>query len=120
MALEARLQEAALRASRSNTIRIDFSAGADANRTTRQYTISERLVSGLMTEAVKQTLAEVTGVHEVRFDIKKRKVTVVGSPVQVEKAGILLQRASTHCHWGVSDAKIHAILCPRTGCTTTR
>lgn len=102
------------------TTRMDFSAGTEVNRVSRQFNIPEGQVTALMTEATKQVLVDVTGVQDVEWDHAKRKVRVAGTAVQVEKAGVLLQRAATHCHWGVSEAKIAAILRPRTGCTSAR
>mmetsp|Transcript_31451 Transcript_31451/g.69339 ORF Transcript_31451/g.69339 Transcript_31451/m.69339 type:complete len:356 (-) Transcript_31451:69-1136(-) len=96
-------------------MRVDFSAGLDVNRTSKQYNIPERQVAALMTEVTRSILMDVCGVHDVLMDVQKHKVVVSGTIVQCEKAGMLLQRAATHCHWGVSEAKIQAIIKPRAG-----
>eukprot|EP00927_Polykrikos_kofoidii_P077416 TRINITY_DN74355_c0_g1_i1.p1 TRINITY_DN74355_c0_g1~~TRINITY_DN74355_c0_g1_i1.p1 ORF type:complete len:380 (+),score=54.21 TRINITY_DN74355_c0_g1_i1:54-1142(+) len=100
--------------------RVDFASGADVNRVVKTYTIPSRQKSAMLSNNVKSVLVEVSGINDLHFDSTTGKVTVAGTAVQVEKAGVLLQRASTHCHWGISEAKVMAILRPPSNCTSAR
>lgn len=73
--------------------------------------VGRELVEYLMTPEHRQMLIEETGT-EVEWAPDERAVNVRGSPDQVKKAQRLLQRVTTHCHWGRSQAKITRLLRP--------
>merc|ERR1712232_464486 len=51
---------------------------------------------------------------------EKGNASILGTAVQVEKAANMLHRVSTHCLWGISEAKVHGLLQPPKDCTTAR
>jgi len=114
-----RKQAETTRAGVPATTRMEF-GGLDAGRVSRTFSIPDKLMGILVTDRIKNVLLETTGAFDAQFERAKKKVTILGTPAQAEKVGNLLQRVSTHCHWGVNEAKIHRLLRPLVGCTSAR
>lgn len=104
----------------SSPRRTDFSAGLKVNCVSKDFHIPENQVESLLTSSTKQAIIDESGLQEVILDTLKRKISVVGTARQIEKASILLQRVTTHCRWGVNAPKIQAILRPRTTLSVAR
>merc|ERR1712146_535840 len=53
---------------------------------------------------------DAAGVSSMLWNPEAGKVTVYGTPQQVEAAEQLLKRVVTHCNWGVNEARVSALL----------
>lgn len=100
-----------LRSGAPATTEMDFS-NLESGLVTRTFKIPKRQAQDLMTEATRLLLAKAAGDCGVSWEPEAFRVTMSGTSLQVERAGQLLKRLSTHCNWGVSRAKIEGILCP--------
>merc|ERR1719330_382254 len=96
---------------------MDF-ANLESGVATRAFKIPRRQLE-LMTETTRELLAKAAGDCSVNWDPDQHRAIVAGTSVQVEKAGQLLKRLSTHCNWGVTQEKVQGLLCP-VECTTAR
>jgi len=98
-----------LRAGAPATEGMTFS-NLEASLTSRSFTIPPSQLKFLMTEESRRRLVDASGVSEVRWEPDVSQVTIGGAASQVEAAGQLLKRVTTHCKWGVSEAKVRGLL----------
>jgi hypothetical protein len=112
------------RAKAPATARIDFSSTmhtAPSEVYSRTINIPLEQVDLVMTHRARDLLMDVGGATDVRWDKESGKATVYGTTVQqVGKASGALQRVSTHCLWGINEAKVLGLLHPKTDYTAAR
>lgn len=107
-----------LRAGTPATTEMDFSS-TDAGRTERTLSIPRTQLKFIMNEGSRQLLTDATGISEITWDPTFAKVTIYGTPAQVDSGEQHLKRVITHCNWGASEAKVHGLLSLRP-CKTAR
>lgn len=111
---------AELRAGMPATEGINFAnLDSSANDITRTLSIPKSQLGYFTTDRAREQIIKSCGVSQVTWDAKSSKITVFGTTQQVESAEQLLQRVTTHCKWGVNEAKVQWLLSPQT-CTSAR
>lgn len=73
--------------------------------------IPKELAQYLMTPEHRQILTEESGA-DVEWAPDEGQVDLRGSAEQVKKAQRILQRVTTHCHWGRTEDKVKRLLRP--------
>lgn len=90
------------------TTEIDFT-NLDSGVVTEGFKIPRRQMQ-LMTELTRNLLSKASGDCGVGWDPEQSQAIVTGAPQLVERAGQLIKRLTTHCHWGISEVKVEGIL----------